>query len=161
MCITSTKCILLIRNVFVWTIEDFKKMRAKFEIVICWTYIGDFCQCSSILGSLQAPRGLWSCRRRFFILKQHTPWFLEHVSCGCCQFSSILGSLQAPRGLWSCRRRFCFSQKNTPLEFGSMYLVDVVDLLSILGSLPPSRGLCASCRGFFFSKKHPFFSKNC
>ncbi len=42
-------------------------------------------------------------------------------------FDTVLGSLPPPRGLCACLRRFGDLKKNTPLEFGSMYLVDLVN----------------------------------
>ena len=91
------------------------------------------CRFLSILGSLQAPRGLCACRRRFFFLKKHAPGILEHAFCGFCRFLTMFVDFcrfQGPpsplRLCRSCRRRF-FSWKNTPLDVWSMYFVDVVD----------------------------------
>ena len=63
-------------NVFVCIFEDFQNMRLKFEIVICWTYICDFSQVSSILGS--PPSTLWSMSlpQALFFLKKHARGFL-------------------------------------------------------------------------------------
>ena len=57
--------------------------------------------------------------------KKHVPGIWEHVSCG---FSSIFIdlSLPPPRGLCACLRRFGDLRKNTPLEFWSMYLLDLL-----------------------------------
>ena len=75
-------------NVFVCILEYFKINRLKFEIVICFTYIGDVYKCTSILESLQAPHGLAHPAGTFFQQK-NTPGFWEPVSCGFCQGSSI------------------------------------------------------------------------
>ena len=43
-------------------------------------------------------------------------------------FDTVLGSLPPPRGLCACLRRFGDLRKNTPLDFWSMYLVDLVNV---------------------------------
>jgi len=51
-------------------------------------------------------------------------------------FFTVLGSLPPPHGLCACLRRFGDLRKNTSLEFGSMYLVDLVNFYRFL--VPPT-----------------------
>ena len=60
--------------------------------------------------------------------KKYAPGFLEHVSCGFSRFLSILGSPPSCATGGGCLRRFGDLRKNTPLDFWSMYLVDLVDI---------------------------------
>ena len=65
--------------------------------------------------------------------KKHAPGFWEHVSCVFCRLLLMcmnlpaLGSPSRVRLCGGCLRRFGDLRKNTPLEFWSMYLVDLVN----------------------------------